>query len=241
MVFDGCRGWGHAAQKFFHRESWNWIEQHSSLLMCHVSIILAPFARWNEGFSCASLLIYLILGTETCSGSPRHSCGLFCTWHCLLYILWSYLAGFTASTPFFLNPGCATVPQICLCLCGCLLYVYISCGIRSLCVVAGCAVGSVTILQNAYTLSPAILVCLYLGLGQAGINYILLGMVLICQCMRPLLWLQLVPKLLHHSHITLFLCPGWSPAWHSDIQRYLLKAALTYRFLQQPWLCVSLG
>lgn len=67
-------------------------------------------------------------------------------------------------------------------------------GTKSLYVVAGYAVSSVTILENAYTLSPVVLVCLYLGLGQADINCILLSMLLICQCTRPLLWLQLVPE-----------------------------------------------
>lgn len=43
--------------------------------------------------------------------------------------------------------------------------------------------------------SPVILVCLHLGLGQSGINYMLLSMLPICfQCSRPLLWLQLVSE-----------------------------------------------
>lgn len=87
--------------------------------------------------------------------------------------------------------------------------------------------GNVTVLPSASILSPVILVCLYLGLGQAGINYILLSMLSICQCIKPLLWLQLVPE------VVVFLFPGRSTVWHSGIQRYLLKAALTYKVLQE--------
>lgn len=140
-------------------------------------MFLAPFARLNEGFSYASLLIYLLLGTGTCSASTRYLCGLFyCAFLDLILqvLLLAHLSSCTLVVQLYHKSVCASVVACCM--------FAFSCGVRSLCVVAGCAVGSVTILQNACTLSPAILVCLYLGLGQAGINYILLNMVLICQC-----------------------------------------------------------
>lgn len=119
MVFDGCRGWGHAAHKFFHRESWNWIKLHSSLLMCHVSMLLAPFARWNEGFSCA-LLIYLILGTGTCSSSTGHLCDLFCIACCTFFdlilqvLLLAHLFSWTLVVQLYHESVCAFVVASCM-------------------------------------------------------------------------------------------------------------------------------
>lgn len=190
----------------------NWVTFFLAYVSCfHV---LEPFARWNEGFSCTSLLIHLILGTGTCSGSTRHCCGLFCTWLCLLYMLWSSLAGFTASTPFFLNPACATVPQLCASVGACCVFAY-SCGI------------SLVVLQY-YKMFVCchmlFLVCLYLSLGQTGINYILLSMVLICQCIRPLLWLQLVPKVVQQKNPPISLSRLITCV---ALKRYLLNAALT--------------
>lgn len=57
-----------------------------------------------------------------------------------------------------------------LCLCGYLLHTYIAV-VQKACVLLLAMLLVVLLLQNAaYTLSPVILVCLYLGLGQAGIN-----------------------------------------------------------------------
>lgn len=88
---------------------------------------------------------------------------------------------------FFLIPGCATVLQISVGVFVVTYYVFtFSCGTKRLYVVAGCAISSVTILQNVYTWSPVILACLYLSFGQADIDCVL-SMLLICQCTRLLL------------------------------------------------------